>query len=149
MRRSAESSPAFKDLNLTRKSLRPFRMLTTEPFLLSVGFTNWSSRTGVDPPPYVEAGYSTEHNKIIVGGIQKWPARGSFCLAVCSLALGLSNNNLNLSPGSLCCGTPSAPSRFKYSLATVSRPQPSGEIAADSPCNFATIDFDHIGDNSR
>src|ERR1700726_952829 len=44
-------------------------ILTTEPYLLSVGFTNWSPRVGVDPQPYIEAGYYTEHNKFIIGGI--------------------------------------------------------------------------------
>jgi hypothetical protein len=44
-------------------------ILTKEPYLLSVGFTNWSPRSDVDPQPYVEAGYYTEHNKFIVGGI--------------------------------------------------------------------------------
>jgi hypothetical protein len=44
-------------------------ILTKEPYLLSVGFTNWSPRSNVDPQPYVEAGYYTEHNKFIVGGI--------------------------------------------------------------------------------
>lgn len=46
-----------------------FGILTTEPYLLSIGFTNWSPRTGVDPQPYIEAGYYTEHNKLIVGAI--------------------------------------------------------------------------------
>jgi hypothetical protein len=44
-------------------------ILRTEPWLLSVGFTNWSPRTGVDPQPYIEAGYYTEHNKFIAGAI--------------------------------------------------------------------------------
>ena len=44
-------------------------ILTKEPYLLSIGFTNWSPRQGVDPQPYIEAGYYTEHNKFIVGGI--------------------------------------------------------------------------------
>jgi hypothetical protein len=42
-------------------------ILTKEPYLLSIGFTNWSPRSGVDPQPYIEAGYYTEHNKFIVG----------------------------------------------------------------------------------
>src|SRR6202043_1067941 len=42
-------------------------LLTKEPYLLSIGFTNWSPRTGVDPQPYIEAGYYTEHNKFILG----------------------------------------------------------------------------------
>jgi hypothetical protein len=44
-------------------------LLTKEPYLLSIGFTNWSPRSHVDPQPYIEAGYYTEHNKFIVGGI--------------------------------------------------------------------------------
>jgi hypothetical protein len=44
-------------------------LLTKEPCLLSIGFTNWSPRSHVDPQPYIEAGYYTEHNKFIVGGI--------------------------------------------------------------------------------
>ena len=44
-------------------------ILTKEPYLLSVGFANWSPRQGVAPQPYIEAGYYTEHNKFILGGI--------------------------------------------------------------------------------
>ena len=44
-------------------------LLTKEPFLLSVGFVNWSPHLNVDPQPYIEAGYYTEHHKIIVGAI--------------------------------------------------------------------------------
>ncbi|HXX42849.1 MAG TPA: hypothetical protein VEI58_11365 [Chthoniobacterales bacterium] len=44
-------------------------ILTKEPYLLSIGFTNWSPRQNVDPQPYIEAGYYGEHNKLIVGGI--------------------------------------------------------------------------------
>jgi len=44
-------------------------LLTKEPFLLSVGFVNWSPHLNVDPQPYIEAGYCTEHNKVFVGGI--------------------------------------------------------------------------------
>ena len=46
-----------------------FGILTKEPYLLSIGFTNWSPRSDVDPQPYIEAGYYTEHQKFIVGGI--------------------------------------------------------------------------------
>src|ERR1700736_672178 len=46
-----------------------FGLLTKEPYLLSVGFINWSPHLDVDPQPYIEAGYYTEHNKFIVGGI--------------------------------------------------------------------------------
>ena len=44
-------------------------LLTKEPYLLSVGFINWSPHLGVDPQPYMEAGYYTEHHKVIVGAI--------------------------------------------------------------------------------
>jgi hypothetical protein len=44
-------------------------LIQKEPWLLSVGFVNWSPHLDVDPQPYVEAGYYTEHNKFIVGGI--------------------------------------------------------------------------------
>ena len=46
-----------------------FGLLTKEPYLLSIGFINWSPHSHVDPQPYLEAGYYTEHNKIIVGAI--------------------------------------------------------------------------------
>src|SRR3954470_23966847 len=46
-----------------------FGILRKEPFLLSVGFTNWSPRRGVDPQPYLETGYYTEHQKFIAGVI--------------------------------------------------------------------------------
>lgn len=42
-------------------------LLTKEPYLLSVGFVNWSPRSHVDPQPFIEGGYYTEHNKYIVG----------------------------------------------------------------------------------
>jgi hypothetical protein len=44
-------------------------LLTKEPFLLSVGFINWSPHLDVDPQPYIEAGYYTEHHKVIAGAI--------------------------------------------------------------------------------
>jgi hypothetical protein len=44
-------------------------LLTKEPFLLSVGFVNWSPHLDVDPQPYIEAGYYTEHYKVIAGAI--------------------------------------------------------------------------------
>ena len=46
-----------------------FGLLTTEPWLLSTGFANWSPHSDVDPQPYIEAGYYTEHHKFIVGAI--------------------------------------------------------------------------------
>jgi len=44
-------------------------LLRKEPFLLSVGFVNWSPHLNVDPQPYIEAGYYNEHHKIIAGAI--------------------------------------------------------------------------------
>lgn len=44
-------------------------LLTKEPYLLSVGFVNWSPRLDVDPQPYIEDGYYTEHHKLIAGAI--------------------------------------------------------------------------------
>jgi hypothetical protein len=48
-------------------------ILTKEPYLLSIGFINWSPRSGVDPQPYIEAGYYTEHQKFIAGAIHAGP----------------------------------------------------------------------------
>jgi hypothetical protein len=44
-------------------------LLTKEPYLLSVGFVNWSPHSGVDPQPFIEGGYYTEHEKVILGAI--------------------------------------------------------------------------------
>ena len=44
-------------------------LLTKEPFLLSVGFVNWSPHLNVVPQPYIEAGFYTEHHKVIAGAI--------------------------------------------------------------------------------
>jgi hypothetical protein len=38
-----------------------------EPYFLSIGFVNWSPQQHVDPQPFVEAGYYTEHQKFIAG----------------------------------------------------------------------------------
>ncbi|HSP45690.1 MAG TPA: hypothetical protein VLO30_06830 [Chthoniobacterales bacterium] len=46
-----------------------FGLIQKEPYLLSVGFVNWSPHSHVDPQPYLEAGYWDKHNKIIVGAI--------------------------------------------------------------------------------
>lgn len=46
-----------------------FGLIQKEPYLLSVGFVNWSPHSHVDPQPYIEAGYYTEHHKFIVGAI--------------------------------------------------------------------------------
>jgi hypothetical protein len=44
-------------------------ILTEKPYLLSVGFINWSPQQDVDPQPFIEAGYYTEHNKFIAGAV--------------------------------------------------------------------------------
>lgn len=45
-------------------------LLTKEPWLLTIGALNWSPRRDVDPQPFMEAGYYSEHHKVIVGSIQ-------------------------------------------------------------------------------
>lgn len=44
-------------------------LLRTEPHLLSIGFVNWSPHSHVDPQPFIEYGYYTEHEKVILGAI--------------------------------------------------------------------------------
>ena len=44
-------------------------LIQKEPWLLSIGAVNWSPKYGDNPQPFIEAGYYTEHHKIIVGGI--------------------------------------------------------------------------------
>jgi hypothetical protein len=44
-------------------------LLTREPWLLSTGFINWSPHSHIDPQPFLEGGYHTEHQKFIVGAI--------------------------------------------------------------------------------
>jgi hypothetical protein len=44
-------------------------LLTKEPYLVSIGFINWSPHSHVDPQPFFEGGYYAEHNKLIVGAI--------------------------------------------------------------------------------
>jgi hypothetical protein len=44
-------------------------LIQKEPYLLSAGFVNWSPHSRVDPQPYLEAGYWTEHQKFIAGVI--------------------------------------------------------------------------------
>jgi hypothetical protein len=46
-----------------------FALIQKEPYLLSTGFVNWSPHSHVDPQPYLEAGYWTEHQKFILGAI--------------------------------------------------------------------------------
>jgi len=44
-------------------------VLRKEPYLLSIGFVNWSPHLDEDPQPFIEAGYWGEHHKIAVGAI--------------------------------------------------------------------------------
>ena len=42
-------------------------LLMKEPYLLAVGFSNWSPHSHTDPLPYIEAGYWGKHNKFTAG----------------------------------------------------------------------------------
>src|SRR5260370_9763104 len=42
-------------------------LIQKDPYLLSIGFVNWSPHSHVDPQPFIEAGYYGEHHKFIVG----------------------------------------------------------------------------------
>jgi hypothetical protein len=42
-------------------------LIQKEPYLVSAGFVNWSPHSHVDPQPFIEGGYYTEHHKFIVG----------------------------------------------------------------------------------
>src|SRR3984893_17611258 len=42
-------------------------ILRKEPYLLSIGFINWSPHSHVDPQPYIEAGYCNTHQKFFAG----------------------------------------------------------------------------------
>jgi hypothetical protein len=44
-------------------------LLRKEPYLLSIGFINWSPHLNEDPQPFIEAGYWGEHNKVCAGFI--------------------------------------------------------------------------------
>jgi hypothetical protein len=44
-------------------------LFTKKPYLLSVGFINWSPHLNVDPQPYIEAGFWGEHHKGTIGAI--------------------------------------------------------------------------------
>ncbi len=44
-------------------------LLRKEPYLLSIGFINWSPHLDEDPQPFIEAGYWGEHHKVCVGFI--------------------------------------------------------------------------------
>jgi len=44
-------------------------LLRQEPYLLSVGFINWSPHSHVDPQPFIEGGYYTERDKMIFGAV--------------------------------------------------------------------------------
>jgi hypothetical protein len=42
-------------------------LIHREPWLLSVGFVNWSPHSHVDPQPFIEGGYYGDHHKFILG----------------------------------------------------------------------------------
>jgi len=42
-------------------------LIQREPWLLSVGFVNWSPHSHVDPQPFIEGGYYSDHHKFILG----------------------------------------------------------------------------------
>jgi hypothetical protein len=44
-------------------------LIQREPWLVSIGAINWSPHSHVDPQPFVEVGYYTEHHKFIAGAI--------------------------------------------------------------------------------
>ena len=44
-------------------------LLRKEPYLLSIGFINWSPHLNEDPQPFIEAGYWGEHHKVCLGAI--------------------------------------------------------------------------------
>ena len=44
-------------------------LLRKEPYLLSVGFINWSPHSHIDPQPYIEGGYCTKHQKFFAGAV--------------------------------------------------------------------------------
>jgi hypothetical protein len=44
-------------------------LVQKEPYLLTIGFLNWSPQTGVAPQPFLEAGYFGEHHKFMAGAI--------------------------------------------------------------------------------
>src|SRR5947208_2657616 len=44
-------------------------LLRKEPYLLSIGFVNWSPHLNEDPQPFIEVGYWGEHHKLCVGAI--------------------------------------------------------------------------------
>lgn len=44
-------------------------LLQQEPYLLSIGFINWSPHSHVDPQPFIEGGYYTKHDKMIAGAV--------------------------------------------------------------------------------
>src|SRR5262249_33766398 len=44
-------------------------LLRKEPYLLSIGFVNWSPHLDVDPQQFVESGYCGQQDKIAIGAI--------------------------------------------------------------------------------
>ena len=67
--RIGRRSPSFRDSTNEEIFGTEIGLLRKEPYLLSIGFVNWSPRSHVDPQPYIEGGYYTEHRARIVGAI--------------------------------------------------------------------------------
>jgi hypothetical protein len=42
-------------------------LIQKDPYLLSIGFLNWSPHSKVDPQPFIEGGYYGKHHKFILG----------------------------------------------------------------------------------
>ena len=40
---------------------------TEAPWLLSIGFANWSPHNNIDPQPYIVSGYYGDHHRIVAG----------------------------------------------------------------------------------
>jgi len=60
----------FRDFAARRMDLgTEIGLLRKEPYLLSIGFINWSPHLDEDPQPFIEAGYWGEHHRVCVGAI--------------------------------------------------------------------------------
>src|SRR5438309_10558835 len=44
-------------------------LLGKEPYLLSIGFINWSLHLDDDPQPFIDAGHWGEHHKVCLGAL--------------------------------------------------------------------------------
>jgi hypothetical protein len=61
---------AFEGLSPGEQTLgAQWALVQQEPYLLTTGFINWSTR-GSHPQPFLEGGYYTEHDKFMAGPIR-------------------------------------------------------------------------------